>query len=128
MLHLNILLLNTLFLSPSPIIYYVCDICVYLYVYRHNKQMVFFALAMMWSYPSSPYKVEGKKTRVGKPLLDSINYGKCSLSPSSFHSYQEINFLSISNIISLIFLRCRISIITSSIFVLLVFQPTSWKK
>lgn len=37
-------------------------------------EMVFFALAMMWSYPTTTYKQEGVRTGIGRPLWDSINF------------------------------------------------------
>ncbi|KAL5513921.1 hypothetical protein ACEPAG_2682 [Sanghuangporus baumii] len=36
-------------------------------------EMVFFALAMIWAYPATPYK-KGIHTGIGRPLLDSLNF------------------------------------------------------
>ncbi|OCB90250.1 DUF300-domain-containing protein [Sanghuangporus baumii] len=36
-------------------------------------EMVFFALAMIWAYPATPYK-KGIRTGIGRPLLDSLNF------------------------------------------------------
>lgn len=37
-------------------------------------EMVFFSIAMIWAYPVSPYKAKsGRKTSIGRPILDSLN-------------------------------------------------------
>ncbi|EPS95737.1 hypothetical protein FOMPIDRAFT_1025649 [Fomitopsis schrenkii] len=37
-------------------------------------EMVFFSAFMIWSFGARDYKIDGVKTGIGRPLLDSINY------------------------------------------------------
>lgn len=46
--------------------------------------MVFFSAFMIWSFGARDYKIDGVKTGIGRPLLDSINYGTSS--GGSLHS------------------------------------------
>ena len=45
--------------------------------------MVFFSAFMIWAFSVRDYKIEGVKTGIGRPLLDSINYGTSTRSALS---------------------------------------------